>query len=422
MKTYDVVVFGGGPAGIAASVAAARNGAKVALFEQYAFLGGMATAGMVTPISEFNKNGQRVIGGIGWELMERMHALGGAELDYPIGNVPFDVEIYKLAAQRMVLEAGVELYLHARLVDCAFSGDQIVSAQIAAVGGMMEIGAKMFIDCTSNADLAFMAHAPMQTPVAENEMQPASLIFRLGGVDTGALDRTEPREQNTRYYQKEIQEMLLARREAGEEVPNFGGPWFCTVLREGIININMTRTTAIPYDPVSLTRAECQLREQVFCLAALLKKYVPAFKNSYVLSTGVEAGHRESRRLLGEHVLTGEELLTAVDFPDTIGHCAHPVDIHHAKDTHQSVQFLAEAGHVPYRSLYTKEKRNLLVAGRCMSADRVAFASTRVQAAVMAMGQAAGTAAAMAQGEDLAVWEISVEALRETLLNQGAIL
>ena len=421
MKRFDVAVFGGGPAGIAAAVSAARGGAETVLFEQYGFLGGMATAGMVTPISEFCKNGRRVIGGVGWELMERMHALGGAELDYPIGNVPFDVEIYKLAAQRMVLEAGAALRLHAVLADGGREGRKVTCARVVLDGGLEEISAGIYVDCTSNATLAASVGAPMQE-TSWDKMQPASLIFRMANVDTSALDRLEPREQNRRYYQKEIQEMLLALRASGEEVPPFGGPWFCTVLREGVVNVNMTRVTAIPFDPADRTRAECELREHVFRFAALLKRHVPAFRNSYLLSTGVEAGFRESRRLLGAHVLSGEELLRAQTFPDVIARCAHPVDIHHAQDSEQTVQFLEEAGSIPYRCLYTPEIENLLVAGRCISADRAAFASARVQAPVMAVGQAAGTAAALCVAEHQPVWNVEETQLQALLRSQNAIL
>ena len=136
---FEVAVIGGGPAGICAAIAAARAGVRVALVEQYGFLGGMATAGFVTPVSEFRKNGRQVIGGIAWELMERMHALGGARLDYPSGNVPFDGEIYKLAAQRMVLEAGVSLLLHAKYARCLRENARIAQVEAIAPGGALRL-------------------------------------------------------------------------------------------------------------------------------------------------------------------------------------------------------------------------------------------------------------------------------------------
>ena len=140
------------------------------------------------------------------------------------------------------------------------------------------------------------------------------------------------------------------------------------------------------------------------------------------MSTCSSEAERESRRLSGEHVLTGEELLNGTDFPDTVAHCAHPVDIHHASGSGQSVQFLERAGSIPYRSLYTRAVGNLLIGGKCISADRTAFASTRVMASVMATGQAAGTAAALCAKANVPAPELDVKTLRETLLQSGAIL
>ena len=422
MERYDVIVLGGGPGGIMAAAAAARLGARTALFEQRGFLGGMAAGALVTPISEFNKGGRRVIGGIPWEFMERLAALGGAQLDYPIGNVPYDAELLKLAAQRLVLESGAKLTLHARFVSCERAGSRIRSVDLIAPGGLSRAEAEVFVDCSSDAVLAYGANAPMLPSPARDEIQPATLIFRMGGVDTAALINTEPREENTKYYQKDVQERLISLRGEGVSVPNFGGPWFCTVLHDGIVNVNMTRLAACPYDTEDATKTECELREQVFAFADLLKRFFAPFKNAFVLQTGCEAGYRESRRLHGEHVLTGEELLNGTAFPDTVAHCAHPVDIHHAADSGQSVRFLDRAGSIPYRSLYTREVDNLLIGGKCISADRTAFASTRVMASVMATGQASGTAAALCAKTGKTAASLDAETLRQHLLRAGAVL
>ncbi len=157
---FDVAVCGGGPAGLCAATAAARLGAKTALIERCAFLGGMATAGMVTPISEYNKAGQRVIGGIPWEFALRLADLGGAELGYHNGNVPFDQEIYKLAAQRMLLEAGVRLFLDSLVDGAQVDGGRVTRVRAAAKTGPFSLSAKVFLDCTGDADLAVYADAP----------------------------------------------------------------------------------------------------------------------------------------------------------------------------------------------------------------------------------------------------------------------
>ena len=156
--------------------------------------------------------------------------------------------------------------------------------------------------------------------------------------------------------------------------------------------VNMTRTPADMLDPAQATRAECRLREDVHAFVALLKKYFPEFKNAELLFTAAQTGVRETRHIKGEHVLTGEEYLNAVHFEDAVSRGAHPIDIHTAGDTTQKCQFLKNAAYIPYRSLIVPGFDNLLVAGRCFSADQVASASVRVQASVMGLGQAAGCA------------------------------
>lgn len=418
----DVAVFGGGPSGLIAAAAAARMGAKTVLFEQYSFLGGMATAGLVAPIGKFSKDGQTVVAGIPWELMKSVAAMGGAVLGWETGNVPVDVELFKLAAQRLVLESGAELYLQSKLVGCHAEDGQIRYATVGSCGQLMEVRAKMYIDCTADAVLCRLAGAPMQPKVAAEDAQPATLIFRMGGVDTASLEGLEPKIPNKRYTQKAVQDLLNALREQGEDVPNFGGPWYCTVLRDGIVNINITRCAVDADDPKSVTAAECKMREDAFKLAALLKKHYAPFRDAYILMTGTQAGLRESQRLAGAHILTGEELINSHPFADTVAHGAHLVDIHHAVGSGQTVQWLPKMSNIPYRSLYAEQMKNLLTAGRCISADRVAFASTRVMGTAMATGQAAGVAAAMCAEKSCAVGQLDAKALRQALREQAALV
>ena len=179
---YDVVVCGGGPAGFIAAIAAAREGAKTAIVEQYGFFGGMATAGFVNPISVFSYNGALVTGGIPWEFVNRLQKAGGAEIESPLANVAFEPEHYKLVAQRMILEAGVDIYMHSYLTGCVKDGNKITHIIIDNKNGAEALSAKVFIDCTGDADLAAMAGVPMQAQ--EGPLQPLSSYFILGGVDT----------------------------------------------------------------------------------------------------------------------------------------------------------------------------------------------------------------------------------------------
>lgn len=416
---YDIVVCGGGPAGYVAAIASARLGARTALVEQLGFLGGLATAGLVAPVSEFNKNGRRIIGGIPWEIMERLAAMGGADLTYPIGNVPYDPETYKLVIQQAVIEAGVDIYLDTALTGCAMKDDRITHVCVSGKLGAFALGGKVFIDCTGDALLCRHAGVPFQPVPEDADCQPATLCFRLGGVDTDHLEKIHLREANTRYFNSRVKEILGA---CGEDVPNFGGPWFCWAMRDGVVNVNMTRAQVSLTDPLAAAQMSCQLRIDAHRFTVLLRKYVPEFANCWLMETAALAGWRESFRIRGAHVLSGGELLSSERFDDTIAASAHPVDIHLAGSSGQKVTFLDREGFIPYRALYAQDFPNLLAAGRCISADRAAFASVRVQAPCMATGQAAGTAAALCCQSGKSVSEIPIPALLDTLRANGAIV
>ena len=389
--------------------------------ERYGFLGGAATASLVNPISTFKRDGKKVIGGIPWEFVERLAALDGAIADYENGNVPVDAEKYKLVAQRMVLEAGVKLYLHSYVSDVICEQGRVSHVIINNKSGTAALAAKCFIDCTGDADLAFLSGFPMQEMPAKDQLQPASLGFRIGGANLDLVTGVHPRTPGAKFQMYSVREAFEAL--AGEEeVPNFGGPWFCTVLLDeaGILNVNITRTAANAVDGDSVTETECSLREDVFKLFTLLKKYIPAFRDSYMVSGATQAGFRESRRILGNHVLTESEYVEAVHFADAVARGAHPVDMHRATDSKQDVRFLNEAGYIPYRSMVSHMIDNVIVAGRCISADRRSFASIRVQATAMALGQAAGTAAAISVRRGCTVSMVDILELRGLLEAQGA--
>ena len=422
--SYDVVVCGGGPAGFIAAIAAARSGARTALVEQYGFLGGMATAGYVAPVSVFTYNGQKVIGGIPWEFAERLQECGGGMMGKPLGNLAFEPEAYKLCCQRMVLEAGVKLYLHAYLTDCILGENRIINAiVIENKNGTEALEAKVFIDCTGDADLAERAGVPMQKD-NNSHMQPLSTYFILSGVVTStprmqeAMNHTR---QGVNCQCESIRAELIRHREEWN-VPEFGGPWFCTTLQPGVVTVNMTRTTGNSCDNRDFTRAECELREQAFHMASILKKHFREFRDSYISSIAVQAGVRESRRIKGAHTITADEYVTAYRYPDSISRGAHPIDIHIADGYEQKLTFLKQPAFVPYRALYAEGFPNLLVAGRCISADKEAFASLRVQASCMGTGQAAGVAAASAASSGLDVDRIDTAGLIAKLKQFGAVL
>ncbi len=420
---YDVVVCGGGPAGFIAAIAAARQGARVALIEKYGFLGGMATAALVNPISRFRKKGELVIKGIPFEFVERLEEMGGSVTDYETGHAPFDPEKYKILAQRMVLDAGVSLYLHSVVTDVIMDGGRITHIVIENKGGTAAIGAKYIIDCTGDADVAFKAGVPMLEMPQVDEIQPASICFRLGGVKTENLHGFHPAKLGVNNQCHDVRKKLLELSES-ENVPEFGGPWFCTVMLDdaGICGVNITRTALNVNDGNSLTDAEIKLREDVQTFVKLLQDNVPEFKDCFLLMTGTQVGIRESRRIKGHYVLTAEEYGEGVFFEDSVARGAHPIDIHKAGGAKQDLVTLKNAPHIPYSTQYADGFDNLLVAGRCISTERRPLASLRVQSTAMALGESAGVAAALAAKYGVPVADVPIKELQKILTDTGAII
>ena len=420
---YDVVVCGGGPAGFIAAIAAARNGARTALVERYGFLGGMATMGYVNPVSVFTYNDSQVVGGIPWEFVQKLENMGGGFIEKPLGNVAFEQEHYKLLAQRMTLEAGVDLYMHSYLSGCVMDGGRISQVIIENKNGTEALSSKVFIDCTGDGDLAALASVEMQ-PDEGAPLQPLSSYFILGGVDLDTPMMQEAichNKQGENCHCLPVREKLLERKEE-LGIPEFGGPWFCRTGQDGVVTVNMTRTAGNDIDNRDFVRAECVLREDAFRMAALLKDNFEEFKDSYLIAVSVQGGIRETRRIKGVHTITADEYVTAYHYHDSIARGAHPIDIHVASGPAQNITFLKTPAYVPYRALIAPTHSNLIVAGRCLSADKKAFASLRVQASCMDMGQAAGTAAAMAAISGLPVQEVNTELLVAKLREQGSII
>ena len=420
---YDVVVCGGGPAGFIAAIAAARNGARTALVERYGFLGAMATMGYVNPVSVFTYNDSQVVGGIPWEFVQKLENMGGGFIEKPLGNVAFEQEHYKLLAQRMTLEAGVDLYMHSYLSGCVMDGGRIAQIVIENKNGTEALSSKVFIDCTGDGDLAALASVEMQ-PDEGAPLQPLSSYFILGGVDLDTPMMQEAirhNKQGENCHCLPVREKLLERKEE-LGIPEFGGPWFCRTGQDGVVTVNMTRTAGNAIDNRDFVRAECVLREDAFRMAALLKDNFDEFKDSYLIAVSVQGGIRETRRIKGVHTITADEYVTAYHYHDSIARGAHPIDVHVASGPAQNITFLKTPAYVPYRALIAPTHSNLIVAGRCLSADKKAFASLRVQASCMDMGQAAGTAAAMAAISGLPVQEVNTELLVAKLREQGSII
>ncbi len=396
---YDLVVAGGGCAGWVAAVSAARAGLRTALIERYSFLGGTATAGYVVPISGFFFRGKQVVGGIAWEFVERLQAIGGALPEMPKGHVSFNPELYKLVAEQMVTEAGVELYTNAYLSGVETDGSQVTHVIIESKNGTEALAARCFIDATGDGDLCHMAGVPMLAADGEAPArQPLSMCFVLNGVDA-----TTPLLRDSIHHDgrsgkpscnAEIRAMLLELVDKGE-APQFGGPWFNTLLTGDSLAVNITRTDADATDRAAMTRAEQQLRRDMFTLVDRLRARYPEFARCEITASAVNAGIRETRHIRGVGTVTLDDFLSGRTFPCPVAHAAHPMDIHDPKSAAQQVIQLERDAYIPHTALVTREYDNLIAAGRCISAEAGPYASLRVQATLMSIGEGAGLMAAL---------------------------
>jgi hypothetical protein len=327
---------------------------------------------------------------------------------------------------KMVEEAGVDILLHTNVVDCiqdSRAPGSITHVLIENKSGRQAIEAKYVIDCTGTGDIVSKSLLPwLMRNDRGGELQPMSLYFRLGGVDTKMFDLLMAQD-GVKYSSTELKGLLTEEVEAGR-LSNFGGPWAVhgSTLREGQLSVNATRFSGNAADGNDVSRAEQLLREDVMKIVKVFKERVPAMKDAYLLDTATQVGIRETRGIVGLYTMTIEDILEPKGFEDTVAYGGHPMDIHRAADSKQEVRFLQVSYPIPYRSLVPKGAVNLLVAGGCLSATREAFASIRVQAQCMALGQAAGTAAALCARENISVSDLDGKLLHEELKAQGAIV
>lgn len=445
MRDYDVLVVGGGNAGCAAAIAAARGGAKTLLVERYGFLGGTATAAMVGPWMTFHAGGERIVGGIAQEIVSRLVAMGASPghipdtSDYVATITPFDPEVHKALLFEMTGESGVRLLLHAWFTSALVEGDRVAGAVFDTVGGKRVHRADVVIDATADGYVAASAGVPTQQGDAHGRVQPASLMFRMSHVDLGktaAYLRTHPDQMRTSLKAHERTALTVtavaglhdlwarAQKDGAVDVPREVVSFFISPYPDEV-TVNMTRVVDIdPLDPDDLTRAEVEARRQVMQVAKFFCSSVPGFEHARIAATGTQIGIRESRRIVGRYTLTRDDVLQARHFEDAVARSAYPIDIHNPSGKGTTTQRLAPGAsyEIPYRCLVPVDREGLLVAGRCISTTHEALASTRLTPTVMTLGQAAGTAAAIACERDLRPSEIDTGELRKRLIRDGVVL
>jgi hypothetical protein len=426
---YEVAVLGGGPAGIAAAAAAARAGRRTLLIERYGFLGGMGTAAGVTNFCGLHANVygkmHRVVQGIASDLLARIDRLGGLNAPHLIlGKIfaqAYDTAAYKIAADDLLAANKVDILFHALGAGVAMHDDRHINALIVETkAGRQAIAADIFIDCSGDGDLAAWAGAPFEVGDNEGHMLYPSMMFRLNGIDpekAGDAWRTIPLLMET------------AEAEGTHKFPRKGA--IVRPQRSGIEwRVNFTQLkrsdgSAINgLEPDDLTQGEIDGRRQAVAAFEFLRN-VPGFEKSYIVDLPPQLGIRETRRVIGGYLLSGEDVLGCASFDDSIGVNGWPMEVHVAGDVIFKFPPIPQSrgfNELPYRMLLPEGIDNLLVAGRCASMTHDGQSAARVSGACFAMGEAAGSAAALALSGNTIPRDIAVEKLQQALKQQGAFI
>jgi hypothetical protein len=442
----DVLVVGGGPAGLGAALGAAHSGARVVLAERYGFLGGNATVALVMPLMSFHTRGAPrpeqpvkslmpadhgpgapIIAGALKHLLERLVRAGGAipPSEQTGFVVPFDPEMFKLVALDLLDEAGVELLLHALATDVV-GRRRFGGVVFETKSGPVVIKAKAVVDCTGDGDVAAFAGAPFEIGrEPDGAVQPMTLMFRMVQFQRSRFEEYVAQHPDQWRGVHGLWDLVRKATQAGElDLPREDILFFGTPHDEEV-SVNSTRIIRVlGTDVWDLSYAETAGRRQMRQIAAFLRRYVPGFEEAYVAQSGVNVGVRETRRITGDYVLTAQDVLGVRKFPDAVARGSYPIDIHSPTGSGTKLHHLpfGESYDIPLRCLIPQGVDGLLVAGRCISGTHEAHSSYRIMPIAMATGQAAGICAALAARAGKNPRDVAAADVQNELRTQGAAL
>ena len=412
---YDLIVVGGGLSGVCAAISASRENKRVLLIEKYNCLGGAASYDLVLPFmyngfKDNDGNYTELSLGLFKEIKDRLKDMGGTLDGY---DDCFNEEYLKLVLNQMVKESGASVLFQSTLCDVNSRGGRIKDITVSSVQGKKRYRAKYFIDATGDGNLAYLSGFKYQLGrKGDNMCQPMTLSFRVSGIDTDLFFKELPKI-NEEYSRLKKEGKISCDRE---------NLLVFKTVHNGILHFNSTRVTKHdPTDINSLTDSELLAREQVFEIFKLIKKY-ESCKNATLLQTGIQIGVRESRKIIGNHILTGEEIKNLTKFEDSIACCCYDIDIHSPDGEGTSHHYFKDGEYytIPYRCLVPKGSKNLLVCGRCISCDQEAQASLRIMRVCASLGQVGGIAISLAINEKSTVDKIDVSKLQKKLREYGA--
>lgn len=415
----DILVVGGGMAGVVAAVTAARQGAQVVLIEKSGYLGGTATSSMLGEMNAFTNLGQKLYGGVTDEIVNTMVAQGFAQFRYKVpmtGNpsilvdrVGYDPEQFKFFLDDFLTKENVSLFLHSTFSDIERTSDTTYRVFATNYYEQLDIQCSLIIDATGNAEVVFRQRNNLQT-WKPAESQSVSLIFRMGGINTSLYKQ---------FSIDKLRQVILTGYEQG-----FLPAKYCAI---NIVNgtndaiINMTRISGIDHESIlDITRAELEGRKQIQHAVPYIKQSLPGFGSAYITAIAPMPGIRDARRIKGVYTLCQKDILSGTKFSDAVAIGCYPIDIHGKAHT---VDFTPIGGDgvytIPYGCLLPLSAERIIAAGKCISVDEGAFAAIRTMPTVMCIGEAAGTAAALSCKHRVAPDKLSTQEIRSILNNHG---
>lgn len=443
---YDVIVVGGGPSGVNAAIASAREGAKTLLVERFGYLGGMLTNAGTGPMMTFHAGNTQVVRGIAEEIITKMKEsnLSTGHLKdsagYASSVTPFDVEGMKIAMEELAQEAGVDLLYHTNFIGLEHDNGHINKIKLFAKGGEFTATAKVYVDASADADLAKEVGANVRYGREKDKLaQPMTMNAKVYNVDREKL-RQFLHDNVEQTYAKSHEVIDISSRISicapleslhfaikNNELSFNREVVLCFETNNlGEFIINMSRVAKRnATNPFELTKAEIEGRRQVRESVAYLRKYVPGFENCILAHTGPNIGIRESNKIDGIYILNEKDLVNNVMFDDAIAMGGYPIDLHSPEGKEETSHTFLKPGSwysIPYRSLITHISDNLVVVGRCISATHEALAAVRVTPIAMAVGQAGGTAAAQSVLENVSVQKVDMQKLRNSLIKNNQFL
>ncbi|WP_312337690.1 FAD-dependent oxidoreductase [Anaerospora hongkongensis] len=415
---YDVVIAGGGTAGFAAGVSAARAGARTLIIEKDAFLGGTATGGMISQFMGFvDEQETKDVKGIMGELLNRLSQLNasdgvcqillGGRPDMVVGAAGYDSEVLKYVMDEMIIEAGAEVIFHSKVVDVCVEDNFISGLIIHNNEGLQLVKGKVVIDATFHGEVAAQAGCIWEKGrPGDNLLQPSTLMFRMANVDYKKFQQL-PKEEKQRLALQGVKEGNL-----------FIDNILCRPLGEKIFFSNMSRLSANPLNIKHWSGAEMEGRRQVQKIVKYFNENVSGFEEAILVTTGSHLGLRDSRRIMGRYLLTKEDIMNGTKFDDAVAVSSYPIDIHDAEG--HGYTFIKPQGsiyYIPYRCMINDLVNNLIVTGRCISSDYEAHGSVRVMVVCIQLGEAAGLAAALSASTDQNANQIDVTIFSHLLLS-----